>query len=98
MLTIDKEKMYRRKLDDLGKRYDALHDRSMKLELGETPPKRLAVLLKDVAFHVGTSIRYYRMRIDDTHTTNGERKMLEGNLRMAKETMEFTNWLVEQMK
>ncbi|MBQ4369940.1 MAG: hypothetical protein II784_02950 [Oscillospiraceae bacterium] len=40
MLTIDKEKMYIRKLDDLGKRYDALRDRCMKLELGETPPKR----------------------------------------------------------
>lgn len=43
MLTIDKEKMYRRKLDDLGKRYDALRDRCMKLELG--PIQRIASVM-----------------------------------------------------
>ncbi len=98
MLTIDKEKMYIRKLDDLHRRYEALRDRAMKLELGEVPPKRLAALLKDVHFHVSVGIRWYKMKLEDASTPEAERRAIEGNYKQAKECQQFTEWLVGQMK
>ena len=98
MLTIDKEKMYIRKLDELGKRYDALRDRCMKLELGETPPKRLAVLLGVCLFHVDSAIGYYKQRKDEADLPEIARRANEGNLAKARECREFLLWLVEVMK
>lgn len=93
MLTIDKERDYQRKLDNLWKKYDALKEQLAKFQRCEIPPVRLYDLICAMGCHIGAAIKHYKNILEDSTIDEHKRKCTEGFLNSAIETKECLDWL-----
>ena len=94
-LTIDRERAYQRKLDNLGKRYDALKEELAKFKLCEVPPVKIRDMIAGMECHMVAAIKHYRRVLEDASFDLHKRKCTEGMLRSAIEAKECLAWLNE---
>ena len=92
MLTIDRERAYQRKLDDLWKRYDSLKEQYAKLQRCEVPPTTIRDLIGSMEIHVSAGLKHYRSRLE-TAADEHSRKGLEGLIAGAQNALECLKWL-----